>query len=123
MAVNKVLRATGLIITTPRSCLDIVLGTSLKAFVFQQIIMTGLKNIGPNFSEWLDRTKNFRTPYVKGTYMHTFSKLWNSSHLEFKLHVLKLKKFQNIKNFIKSRRTLVFQEYIFETHKYKKYIK
>ena len=116
VAVNKCLRATGLLITTPQTCLDIVLGTSLQNFVFQQIIMTGLKNLGPNFSECLDRTFNFRSPYVIGTYMHTFSKLWNSSHLEFKLHVIKLKKFSLIKNFIKERRKLSFQDSIYTTY-------
>ena len=50
------LRASGLNIKTPQTILDAVLGCNLETFVRDQIILTGLKILGDNFHEKLDRT-------------------------------------------------------------------
>jgi len=123
-----VLRATGLSIKTPQLALDSVLGTDLQRFVDQMIIMNGLKIIGPSCVELMDRTLNFRFPYILNTYMYKFAALWNSQHLEFKLHVKTLLEntninFDAVKRFLKDRRSIKYQPDIHTTYKYTKYVK
>ena len=119
--INAVLRATGLSIMTPQVYLDMCLGTSLDAFIKQMVIMSGLKILGKNFKDSLDRLHRFRKPFIVGTYMHYFQKLWNDSELSFRVAISILPNFIEIKNYLKKSRKLTYDNSIHDKFKYKPY--
>ena len=117
--VNNILRATGLRSTTPTNVLDKVLGTSLKDFAEQGIIVNGLK-IAQNDSSLFDaRLKEIRHFFPPNTYINKFKELWNDFRHSQRSKILKMDyNFDSIKNFLKSKRILEYDKSIHVDYKW-----
>ena len=118
---NDILRATGLSLHTPQFILDLVLGTKLETFVQHQILLTGLKVIGSNFHDLLDRSLKFRFRSPAKGYMSKFTSLWNNLSKEKRLKISKFATFQQIKDYLKNDRKLSYVPSIHRTYRWTKY--
>ena len=119
--INNVIRATGLSIKTPQPYMDMCLGTELKSFINHSILCNGLKIIGLDFDNNLDRTLNFRHKFPVGGYMYQFVNLWKNLVFEDKFAITQLKTIYQIKNFLKSKRKLKYIPSIHITYKWMPY--
>ena len=116
--VNELLRATGLRRTTPCEVLDQVLGTNLKKFTLQCLIMDGIKTIDMTLEEYLDeRTDLIRHRYAHNTFMTSFVEYFNLLDKETRQFLKSRKNYEQMKNHLKTKRKLdikfdeVFQKY------------
>ena len=97
---NDILRATGLSIMTPKSILDAVLGTKLETFVQHQILLTGMKILGAELHQKLDRSLKFR--FKTTGYMSTFTTIWNNLDFTLRKEISKIATLDKIKTFLKN---------------------
>ena len=117
--VNNILRATGLRSTTPTNVLDKVFGTSLKDFAEQGVIINGLKIAQDDPSIFDKRLKDIRHFFPPNTYINKFKELWNDFRSSQRSKILKMDyKFDNIKNFLKGKRTLKYDKSIHVDYKW-----
>jgi len=120
--INDIIRATGLSIETPQPFLDMCLGTSLKPFLQHAIILNGLKVLGMNSLDNLDRCQKFRTKFPIGGYLHKFTKVWNDElTFEQKFFIIQTKKLNLIKKFLKKSRKLKYLPSIHARFKWTRY--
>jgi len=119
---NDILRATGLAITTPQFILDLVLGTNLEIFIHHQILLTGLRILGENFVEKLDRCCKFRFKTPSTGYMYTFTKLWNKLDFGTRQDIIRLATNTKIKAYLKTKRKLSYVPSIHRTYRWKRYL-
>ena len=118
---NDVLRASGLNIKTPQTILDAVLGCNLETFVRDQIILTGLKILGDNFHEKLDRSLKFRFLAAPTGYVQKFTLIWNDLPHKMRSEILKLATNSKIKIYLKNKRKISYVPSIHRTYKWTKY--
>ena len=120
--INDIIRATGLSIETPQPYLDMCLGTSLQPFLNHAIILNGLKILGMEALENVDRCLKFRTKFPVGGYLHKFTKVWNDVlTFEQKFFIIQTKKLHLIKKFLKKSRKLRYIPFIHTKFKWTRY--
>jgi len=120
--VNDIIRATGLSIETPQAYLDMCLGTCLKPFLHHAIILNGLKILGMDSLNNLDRSQKFRTKFPVGGYLHKFTKVWNDEiTFDQKFVIIQMKKLHLIKKFLKKSRKLKYVPFIHTKFKWTRY--
>ena len=117
--VNNILRATGLRSTTPTNILDRVLGTNLKDFAEQGVIVNGLKIAQDDPSIFDARLKEIRHFFPPNTYLNKFKELWNDFRHSQRAKILKMDyKFDSIKNYLKDQRILKYDKSIHVDYKW-----
>lgn len=120
IAVNNILRGTGLRNTTPQFELDKVLGTTLKNFARQGLITNGLKNM-QYFKLFFDRTDKIRQRVTDNTYMSKFIPEWNLLPGFIRKKLRFAKSLKACKEILKRERTLNYENRIHVEFKWKKY--
>ena len=109
-------------IETPQAYLDMCLGTCLKPFLHHAIILNGLKILGMDSLNNLDRSQKFRTKFPVGGYLHKFTKVWNDEiTFDQKFVIIQMKKLHLIKKFLKKSRKLKYVPFIHTKFKWTRY--
>ena len=120
VAVNDIIRATGLRRTTPQHILDKCFGTSLTDFARDSVIIDGVKEIKKRkWENVYDRLFKIRTSRleltVKGTFMKFFAEEWNKFDLESRTLMAKFDIIQ-LKAYLKKNRRLQYDESIYQEY-------
>ena len=121
--INDMIRATGLINTTPQLILDKCLGTSIADFCKQAVVCDALKLLKFYKIVPFDRVNQIRSSGMfglHGTYMHKFRKIWNEFEPELRAE-LREKTVNQVKEVLKSRRKLKYDPEIFIRYKWHDY--
>ena len=120
VAVNDLIRATGLRRNTPQHILDKCFGTSLTDFARDSVIIDGKKEM--MMREWTDiycRLYKIRTTRleltVKGTFMRFFANEWNSFDQESRKLMAGFS-IDQLKVFLKNRRRLSYENTIYDQY-------
>ena len=118
--INDLIRATGLVRTTPREILNQCLGTSVVDFVKQQIICDGLKQLQFSNCNPFGRLNKIRSSgrfCVHGTFMNKFRTIWNDLDTDSRNSFLEMD-ITAVKAELKRRRTLAFNPTIYDQYKW-----
>lgn len=120
VAVNNILRATGLRNTTPQIELGRVLGTNLKNFARSGLIINGIKNM-QHFGLTFDRVNSIRQRRSNHSYMQKFIAEWNKlpDYLRKKLRFAK--SLSSCKEILKKERKLEYNLNIHRQYKWCSY--
>ena len=121
VAVNDLIRATGLVPSTPKRILNRCLGTKLVDFVKQQIICDGLKQLKFTNENPFDRCNQIRLSgnfRVAGTFMFKFRTVWNELDAETRKQFLEIP-IDSVKAILKKRRILEYDRSIYDEYKWR----
>ena len=122
VAVNDIIRATGLRRNTPQHILDKCFGTSLTDFARDSVIIDGKKEM--QMRDWTtteiyDRLFKIRTTRielkVKGTFMRFFADEWNKFDPESRKSMAGFT-IDQLKVFLKNRRRLQYDDSIYDQY-------
>ena len=122
VAVNDIIRATGLRRNTPQHILDKCFGTSLTDFARDSVIIDGKKEM--QMRDWTtteiyDRLFKIRTTRlelkVKGTFMRFFADEWNKFDPESRKSMASFT-IDQLKVFLKNRRRLQYDDSIYDQY-------
>ena len=120
--INDIIRATGLSIETPQPFLDMCMGSCLRPFINHSILLNGIKILGMDSLQNLDRAQNFRSNFPVGGYLHKFTKVWNNElTFEQKFSIIQMKSLDQIKYFLKKSRRLRYVPSIHVNYKWVRY--
>ena len=118
--VNTLIRATGLRHNTPQEILDKCFGTTLEDFALHGVIINGLKQIKLQKLDVFGRLNKIRTTdgalAIKGTFMNFFASKWNQLGTDTKREILEFTDIKQIKNYLKQKRKLTYDNSIYENY-------
>ena len=130
VAVNDLLRATGLRKETPQWALDQVLGTNLEEFAKQGIVMNGIKRLDSDLpthmprqnSDMLRPNFNIRLNQAEKSYISNFERIWNEFCENDQIEILsKIENLESVKTMIKDNRKLDYDPSIHQQYKWVKF--
>lgn len=121
VAVNDLIRATGLRPNTPQHVLDKCLGTSLTDFALHSVIIDGKKelierNLEPDIYDRIHKIRTTDIEFsVQGTFMNFFAEKWNNFDRNERQVMAELD-ITKLKDYLKKKRVLTYEADIFTNY-------